>query len=96
MGDLCDPFPDNPNNDLAQCELDLAATENANAQLTAELLTSQARIATLETALDQCLNPPAPPTQCSDGVDNDGDGSIDLEDRQCLSAGQDSEKNRNR
>jgi hypothetical protein len=51
------------------------------------------RAAELEIALDQCLNPP---TQCSDGIDNDGDGFIDLEDPQCLNAGQDSEKKRKR
>ena len=38
----------------------------------------------------------APPTQCSDGIDNDNDGWIDLEDRQCRSPDQNSEKNRNR
>ena len=75
IGDLCDPFPDDSDNDLALCEMDL---EQALAEL------------------DVCLNPPIPPTQCSDGIDNDGDGSIDLEDRQCLSAEQDSEKHRNR
>jgi hypothetical protein len=75
IGDLCDPFPDDPDNDLAQCEVDLEQT-------LAEL--------------DLCLNPPIPPTQCSDGIDNDGDGEIDLEDRQCLSADQDSEKHRKR
>ncbi len=96
IGDACDPFPENPNNDLAQCEVDLAVRENSNAQLTRDLLASQVRVAELEIALDQCLNPPIPPTQCSDGIDNDDDGSIDLEDRQCLSAEQDSEKHRNR
>jgi hypothetical protein len=96
VGDACDPFPDDPENDLAQCEVDLAASEDANAQLTTDLLASQVRVAELEIALDQCLNPPIPPTQCSDGIDNDGDGSIDLDDRQCLNADQDSEKNRNR
>jgi hypothetical protein len=93
IGDACDPFPDDPDNDLAQCEVDLAASEDANAQLTTDLLASQVRVAELEIALDQCLNPP---TQCSDGIDNDGDGFIDLEDPQCLNAGQDSEKHRNR
>ena len=34
-----------------------------------------------------------PPTQCSDGIDNDNDGAIDLDDRQCRSADQNSEKN---
>jgi hypothetical protein len=43
--------------------------------------------------LDQCLNAP---TECSDGIDNDGDGWIDLEDRQCESPDQDSEKHPNR
>ena len=33
-----------------------------------------------------------PPTQCSDGVDNDDDGWIDLEDHQCRDASQNSEK----
>jgi hypothetical protein len=75
IGDFCDPFPNNPDNALAQCEVDLE-------QVIAEL--------------DVCLNPPVPPTECSDGLDNDGDGSIDIEDRQCLSPEQDSEKNRNR
>jgi hypothetical protein len=91
--DANDPFPTDPDNDQAQCEVDLAASEDANAQLTTDLLASQVRVAELEIALDQCLNPP---TQCSDGIDNDGDGKIDLEDRQCLSAEQDSEKKRNR
>jgi hypothetical protein len=75
IGDVCDVFPQNPDNDQAQCEADL----------------QQALI-----ELDICLNPPAPPTECSDGLDNDGDGWIDLEDRQCLSPEQDSERNRNR
>ena len=39
---------------------------------------------------------PVAPTQCSDGVDNDGDGRIDLDDKQCRSADQDSEKHPNR
>ena len=30
------------------------------------------------------------------GIDNNSDGSVDLEDRQCPGAEQDSEKNRNR
>jgi hypothetical protein len=72
VGDACDPFPDDPDNDLAECEVNLD-------QALAEL--------------DVCLNPP---TQCSDGIDNDGDGKIDLEDRQCLSAEQDSEKSKKR
>jgi hypothetical protein len=96
VGDACDPFPSDPDNEQAQCEVDLAASENANAQLTTDLLASQVSVAELEVALDQCLNPPTPPTECSDGIDNDGDGRIDLEDRQCLSAEQDSEKSRKR
>jgi hypothetical protein len=91
--DASDPFPDERDNNLAQCWVDLAVSEDANAQLTTDLLASLARVTELEIALDKCLNPP---TQCSDGIDNDGDGSIDLADRQCLSAEQDSEKNRNR
>ncbi len=107
--DSADPteFADSPldicSTDLLSCEDDLLITESdlgicedANAQLTTDLFASQVRVAELEIALDQCLNPPIPPTQCSDGIDNDGDGSIDLEDRQCLNADQDSEKNRNR
>ncbi len=82
--------------DLLGTESDLGICEDANAQLTTDLLTSQVRVAELEIALDQCLNPPIPPTQCNDGIDNDGDGSIDLDDRQCLNAEQNSEKNRNR
>ena len=96
IGDACDPFPDDPSNDLAQCEVDLTTSEESNEQLTTELLETEARVDELEIALDQCLNPPAPPPQCSDGIDNDGDGKIDLEDRQCLNADQDSEKHRNR
>ncbi len=46
--------------------------------------------------LDMCMNPPAPTPQCSDGIDNDGDGFIDLFDRQCRSADQDSERHPNR
>ena len=30
-------------------------------------------------------------TQCSDGIDNDADGRIDLDDKQCKSAEQQSE-----
>jgi hypothetical protein len=37
-----------------------------------------------------------PPTQCSDDIDNDGDGLIDLDDRQCKSPDQKSEKHPNR
>lgn len=78
LGDACDPFPNDPNNELAQCEMDLAdALEE----------------------LDMCQNPPPPPMpdpECSDGIDNDGDGAIDLEDRQCRSADQVSEKHPNR
>lgn len=29
IGDICDPFPDDPENDLAQCEFDLAACETS-------------------------------------------------------------------
>ena len=75
VGDACDPFPDDPDNDQAQCEADFA-----------EALAD----------LDECRNPPTPTTQCSDGIDNDGDGSIDLEDRQCKNPEQDSEKHPNR
>jgi hypothetical protein len=35
--------------------------------------------------------PPPPDPHCSDGSDNDGDGEIDLHDRGCESAGDDSE-----
>lgn len=35
-------------------------------------------------------------TKCSDGIDNNSDGSVDLEYRQCLGAEQDSEMNWNR
>jgi hypothetical protein len=34
---------------------------------------------------------PEPTTECSDGIDNDADGRIDLEDKQCKSAEQQSE-----
>ncbi len=78
LGDACDPFPDEPDN-LGQClvELDQALADHQ---------------AELDQALadHQCVNPP---TQCSDGIDNDGDGRIDLADRQCRSADQDSERN---
>ena len=37
-----------------------------------------------------------PPSQCSDGIDNDGDGWIDLEDHQCRDASQNSERHPNR
>ena len=40
------------------------------------------------------LPPPTP--QCSDGIDNDGDGQIDSDDRQCRSPEQTSEKHPNR
>ena len=43
-------------------------------------------------------DPPLPPTvtpvvipQCNDGIDNDGDGSVDMRDRQCLSLDDNSE-----
>jgi hypothetical protein len=49
--------------------------DNTQAQCEADLAETLAD-------LDQCLNPPTPTTQCSDGIDNDGDGQIDLEDRQ--------------
>ena len=66
FGDVCDPFPDDPNNELAQCEMDLT-------QAVADL--------------DICLRP-----QCSDGIDNDGDGRIDWpDDKQCKSPNEGSE-----
>ena len=78
LGDACDPFPDEPDN-LGQClvELDQALADH---------------LAEMDQALadHQCVNPP---TQCSDGIDNDGDGRIDLADRQCRSTDQDSERN---
>ncbi len=86
IGDVCDPFPFDRDNEQAQCEedLDIVLTE-----------------------LDECRNPPTPtptaspvPTplpQCSDGIDNDGDGRIDWpDDRQCKSAGENSESRPNR
>jgi hypothetical protein len=38
--------------------------------------------------------PPPPPPQCSDGIDNDGDGKIDLADKQCRDAADNDEKHR--
>ncbi len=35
--------------------------------------------------------PPPPPTQCADGIDNDMDGAIDLDDAGCENAGDDDE-----
>jgi uncharacterized delta-60 repeat protein len=37
--------------------------------------------------------PPPPPTQCSDGIDNDGDGLVDLADPGCESSADDDETN---
>ena len=37
------------------------------------------------------VQPISEPTQCSDGIDNDADGRIDLDDKQCKSAEQQSE-----
>ena len=34
----------------------------------------------------------APPTQCADGVDNDGDGLVDMEDPDCASPGDETEE----
>jgi len=63
IGDICDPFPDDPDNDLAQALVDLAAAE-------AELVDTRE-------LLDQCW---AAAPDCTDGMDNDGDGFADYPD----------------
>lgn len=40
-----------------------------------------------------CQNPPLPPAQCQNGIDDDGDGLVDLNDPGCVSSGDDSEFN---
>ena len=67
--DACDPFPYNDDNEQAQCEADLV----------------QALI-----ALEECLNGGCTPThpkekgpRCTDGIDNDCDGMIDIDDPDC-------------
>jgi hypothetical protein len=74
IGDACDPFPDDPDNDQAQCEADLG---DAQAELSAALATAaqlEGDLMQCEEELVQCLNPPS---ACSDGLDNDGDGFCD-------------------
>ncbi len=43
-----------------------------------------------------CSHSRPPATQCSDRLDNDGDGLIDLNDHPCRDETQDSEKHPNR
>jgi hypothetical protein len=98
IGDLCDPFPDDRDNEKAQCFADLSTAQNEIAQLQGDLAAAQSQIVQLQGDLAQCQSdlaecrtPPLP--ECSDGVDNDGDGRIDFpSDRQCKSANDTSEK----
>src|SRR6185503_6636994 len=49
---------------------------------------SGARMFTLDPS---AVPPPPPPKQCADGLDNDGDGKIDLADPGCATASDDNE-----
>jgi cysteine-rich repeat protein len=83
VGDACDPFPANPDNELAQALADLAAAQQALSTAEAELVECQ----------DQLNLRQNPPPACSDGIDNDLDGAIDFPaDRQCHSPEQDWER----
>jgi hypothetical protein len=96
--DDADNCPDDSNGGQEDRDLDLIGDvcdpfpddrDNAQAQCETDLDEALAD-------LEMCMNPPAPTPQCSDGIDNDGDGFIDLFDRQCRSADQDSERHPNR
>lgn len=86
IGDACDPFPDNPDNELAQALADLAATQQELLTTQQALSESQAELAACREQLNLCQNPPP---DCSDGIDNDMDGLTDFPaDPQCRSATQ--------
>jgi len=66
IGDACDPFPDNPDNDQAQCDADLGQCHTGLATASADLATCRGN-ALLQDAdadgvpdpLDKCANTPA-------------------------------------
>ena len=68
IGDVCDPFPDDRDNEKAQCAADLA-------QALADLEECQ-------NACTPTHNKEKGP-RCTDGLDNDCDGMMDSEDPDC-------------
>jgi len=68
IGDVCDPFPNEPNNDLAQCLVDLADMTSDHDACHEELETTEADLTAMTAELAAAT------------ADADGDGSRDLDD----------------
>jgi hypothetical protein len=68
LGDVCDPFPNEPNNDLAQCLTDLADVTADHDACHEELEGAEEDLVAAQAALDAAT------------VDTDGDGSRDADD----------------
>jgi hypothetical protein len=70
IGDACDPFPDNPDNDQAQCDTDLGQchADLAACQSDTALAQCRADLATATTDLAACLTDPLLRDSDADGV----------------------------
>jgi hypothetical protein len=68
IGDVCDPFPNEPNNDLAQCLVDLADMTSDHDACHEELETADAALEAANAQLAAAI------------ADADGDGRRDLDD----------------
>lgn len=75
IGDACDPFPDNADNEQAQCEADLEAAQSTLTDTAADLVECQADLAACDSELMTAQSQIAALT-----ADADGDGVPDRQD----------------
>lgn len=74
LGDLCDPFPNNPNNEAAQCQDERADLQAQLDSANSTIVQCRSEQGVLQTQLNACLGKPV-------FNDADGDGEYDGTDR---------------
>jgi len=83
IGDACDPFPDDPDHEFAQCRADLGDLQINFDACQDDLVVAWSDLSVTQAALGECRNELA---TCEDDLaaalaDSDGDGLLDLVDQ---------------